>query len=254
MKRILCLLLGLALFGPAHPQTVDVAIGKMAILSLIGDEMTVDTYRPRVGTGIDSNHQESIAVPGPVFDHAALFAAADSLARLIPAASVSALAVPVAGSASDPNWLLADGPIPPSSALVSSLRQSGFSHLLLISKHLGLARLKLKDIAVGSGHLRGIGFYIDHDLRTKRSDTNEAAHGFIAAYVYIRLTLVDLSTLEVRGEQTISASSTWSAARNENGFDPWGAMTPEQKVASLKRLIEKNVSASVPLLVRVKAP
>ena len=254
MKRTLLLLLGLVLFGSANAQAVDASITKVAILSLIGDVMTVDTYRPRVGTGIDSNHQETIAVQSPVFDHAAIFAAVDALAPLLPPSSVSALAVPAAGSGSDPNRLLAEGPIPPSSALVASLRQSGFSHLLLISKNRGLAHLQLKGVAVGSGHLRGIGFYIDHDLRVKRSDTGESAHGFIAPYVYIRLTLVDLATLETRAEQAISASDTRSAARNENGFDPWGAMTPEQKVTALKFLIEKHVSAAVPLLVRAKAP
>jgi hypothetical protein len=254
MKRILLLLLGLALFGAANAQAVDASIKKVAILSLIGDVMTVDTYRPRINTGIDSNRQESIPVGSPVFDHAAIFAASDALAALMPASSVSALPVPVAGSGSDPNRLLADGPIPPANALVASLRQSGFSHLLLLSKYRGLAHLQLKDIAVGSGHLRGIGFYIDHNMGTKNSDTGETGQGFIAPYVYIRLTLVDLATLDVRGEQTISASETWSASRNEKGFDPWGAITPEQKVASLKRLIEVNVSAAVPKLFRVKAP
>ena len=254
MKHTLLLLLALTLFGSANAQAVDASIRKVAIVSLIGDVMTVDTYRPRVGTGIDSNQQEQVPVQSPVFDHAAIFAAVDALAPLLPASSVSALAVPVAGSGADPNRLLADGPIPPSSALVASLRQSGFSHLLLISKHRGLARLQLKDVAVGSGHLRGIGFYIDHNLRVKNEDTAEIARGFIAPYVYIRLTLLDLATLDTRAEQTIGASETWSAAGNEKGFDPWGAITPDQKVASLKRLIEANVAAAAPLLVRAKAP
>ena len=254
MKRILCLLLGVVLSGAAGAQAVDPSIRKVAVLSLIGDEMTVDTYRPRVGTGVDSNRRETIPVPSPVFDHAAIFAAVDALTPLLPASGVSALAVPAAGSASDPNRLLADGAIAPSSAPVGSLRESGFSHLLPISKHRGLARLQLKDLAVGSGHLRGIGFYIDRDLRTKRLDTDEAAYGFIAPYAYIRLTLVDLSTLELRSEQTIAASYTQSAARNERGFDPWGAMSPEQKVAWLKQSIESHVAAAAPLLVRIKAP
>jgi hypothetical protein len=254
MKRLLGLLLACALSGLAGAQAIDPSIQKLAVLSLIGDEMTVDTYRPRVGTGVDNNRREAIPVPSPVFDHAAIFAAVDALTPLLPASAVSALAVPAAGSLSDPNRLLAEGAIPPESAIVASLRQGGFSHLLLISKYRGLARLQLKDVAVGSGHLRGIGFYIDRDLRTKRSDTEESAHGFIAPYVYIRLTLVDLSTLAVRGERTIAASYTESAARNERGFDPWGALTPEQKVGSLKQLIERNVSAAAPLLVRVQTP
>ena len=51
MKRTLLLLLGLALFGSASAQTVDASIRTVAILSLIGDTMTIDTYRPRVGSG-----------------------------------------------------------------------------------------------------------------------------------------------------------------------------------------------------------
>jgi hypothetical protein len=246
------LFVGLLLACSANAQGVDEAIQKVAIVSLIGDVMTVDTYRPRIGTGIDSNHQDVIPIQTPVFDHTALLAAGDALTKLNPAARVVSLAVPAPGSESDPARLMVDGKVAAASAFIASLQEQGFTHLLTIAKHRAPARFHFVGTTVGSGNLQGIGFYIDNDYRTSRGDTGETGKGFMAPYVYIKLTLVDLGSLQLRGEETITASVARSAARNKDGFSPWGAMTPEQKVGMLKSLIKRHVSEGVPLLFRPK--
>lgn len=236
----------------ASTQSVAAPIDKVAIISLIGDVITIDTYRRRVGTGIDTNHQDILPVKSPVFDHTALLAAEEAVAKLIPGASISALVVPSPGSDADPNRILLDGKVSPSSALLAALHQNGFTHLLAITKYRALARLELAGGTVGSGRLQGIGFYIDNDFGTSRSDTGEPAKGFIAPYVYIRLDLIDLASLELLREETITTSSVRSAARNKTGSDPWGAMTPEEKISMLREFIKEHISAAVPLLFRSK--
>lgn len=250
IHRALALFLGLVLASSANAQQTDDSLKKVAIVSLIGDEMTVDTYRPRVGTLIDSNHQVVIPIQTPVFDHTALLAASDALTKLNPSAAIVLLAVPAPGSDSDLARLVVDGKVVPSNAFVASLKEQGFTHLLTITKLRAPARLQLSGNTVGSGKLQGIGFYIDNDYRTARSDTRETGKGFMAPYVYIKLTLVDLGSLQSRGEELITASVTRSAARNEGGLSPWGAMTSEQKVDMLKSLIKERISDAMPLLLR----
>jgi hypothetical protein len=250
MKHLLALLLGMSMAWSANAQNQESSFKKVAIISLIGDVMTIDTYRRRVGTSVDTNYQEIVALPEPIFDHAALGASEDALAKLIPATAIASLVVPTPGSDSDPSRLLLEGKVSPSNALISTLRQSGFTHLLAIGKHRAPARLQLAEGAVGSGYLKGIGFYIDNDFATKRSDTGETARGFIAPYVYIKLVLVDLDSLELRGEEVITASAVRAAARNKTGFNAWDAISPEEKVSMLRALLGQRISVAVPLLFR----
>lgn len=252
MKHVLALLLGVLVCAAASAEPAAASLKKVAVISLIGDEMTIDTYRRRVGTGVDVNHQEVIALPTPVFDHAALFAAEDALVRLLPAASIAPLAVPAAGSDSDPARVVEDGKVSPTNPLIATLRQGGFTHLLTIAKHRAPARLQLAGSTVGSGYLKGLGFYIDNHLPTLIRDTNERGQGFVAPYVYVRLALIDLASLDLRGEQTITASTTRSAASNKTGFDAWGAMTADEKLSVLKWLIEERIAGAVPELLRAK--
>lgn len=118
----------------------------------------------------------------------------------------------------------------------------------MITKQRAQARLKFASSSVGSGYLEGIGFYIDNSLNTIRVDTQEKSRGMIAPYVYIKLALVDLASLQQIREQVINDSTTRSAAGHAEALDAWGAVTPEEKVSLLQELIRENVSAAIPLL------
>jgi hypothetical protein len=248
MKQLLATLLILLLIGPTHAQSADTPYKKVAVTSLIGDVITVDIYRKRVGTMIDSNQQEKLPVPTPVFDELALKTASDAVTKALPSASMATLSVAAAGSDLDPAQFLVDGRIAASHRLVVALRDAGFTHLLVITKQRALARLKFVSSSVGSGYLQGIGFYIDSSLNSIRVDTQEKAKGIIAPYVYIKLALVDLNSLQQTREQVIMDSTIRSAAGHKEAFDAWGALTAEEKVSLLQELIRENVSVATPLL------
>jgi hypothetical protein len=139
-----------------------------------------------------------------------------------------------------------DGKLQQSSGLFSALKREGFTHLLLLSKHRAPARLQLSNSSVGSGYLSGLGYYIDGALRTQRADTGESARGFIAPYAYLKLTLIDVDLMHLVRAEEIIQSTVRSAARNENGLDPWGAMSTEQKFSVLQDLIVQGVTEAVP--------
>lgn len=248
MKLFFTAFVSLLFACAASAQSAESPYKKVAITSLIGDVITVDVYRKRVGTMIDSNQQEKLPVSTPVFDEAAMKAASDAVNKALPSTSVATLAVAEAGSDLDPAQFLIDGRIAASHRLVVALRDGGFTHLLVIAKHRAPARLKLVDASVGSGHLQGLGFYVDNVYKTRRSDTLETGTGFVAPYVYIKLSLVDLTSMQQTREQVITEGIVRSAARNKEGFDAWGALTPEEKVSWLQRIIRTNVSEATPLL------
>jgi hypothetical protein len=249
MKQLLWALLSLLLIGVAQAQgSAETPYKKVAVTSLIGDVITVDTYRMRVGTMVDTNHQTKMPVQSPVFDEVAMKAASDAMNKTLPSTSLATLAPPAADSDLDPARFLIDGRIASSHRMVVALRDAGFTHLLVITKQRAPARLKVSGTAVGSGYLQGIGFYLDDSFKVQRVDTLERAVGLIAPYVYIKLALVDLNSLQQVREQVITENTTSSAAGHKEAFGAWEALTSEQKVSLLEKLIRDNVTAATPRL------
>ena len=246
MRRLFVLGLCLAAVCAAPVRAQPAAVPtKVAMVSLIGDVMTIDTYRRRIGTSIETNRQEFIPLATPDFDDAALISAQQTLAALLPTATIDALAQPAPGTDGDPERLLADGRPDPGNTLVAALRRHGYTHLLVIAKHRAPARIQLSGLAVGSGQVKGIGFYIDNELPTRNLQTNATGKGFVAPYLSIRLALVDLGSLELRAERSIMASTPRSAGDNPDGSHPWGAMSAGEKVDALMRLIREHVPGAL---------
>jgi hypothetical protein len=126
--------------------------------------------------------------------------------------------------------------------------------LVLITKHRADARLKVWHGFIGSGKIEGLGFYLDTVHRIRDGETNQRAIGFLAPFVYVDVTLVDTASHTVVRQTTITASETITAASNQTDASVWGALTTEQKMAALSRLLSKNLAAVVPQLVQPTAP
>lgn len=248
MKPLFATLVSLLFVAAAHGQSVDTPYKNIAITSLIGDVISVDVYRKRVGTMVDTNLQEKLPVPSPVFDELAMKTASEALTKALPSASLATLSVAQAGSDLDPAQFLIDGRIASSHRLAVALRDAGFTHLLVIAKHRAPARLKFASSSFGSGYLRGIGFYVDNSILTRRLDTQEVSRGVLAPYAYFKLVLVDLKSLQQVREQLITDSATESAAGHKEALAAWESLTAEEKVSLLQHLIRSNVEAATPLL------
>jgi hypothetical protein len=258
MKLLLTALLSMTLACAAHSQSPQAAAPtpaagtKVAMTSLIGDALNITSRRERTGTNM-GNTTTAMKMPGPLLDLAVLKAAQEALEKALPSATIAALKVPAAGSSTDPAQVYADGKVVAGNVLVDALRQQGFTHLLTVTKQRSTNNVRTSDgVLFGSGLLEGIGFYIDPTATVQRHGTSEIVQGIIAPYLYVEMRLVDLSALEVRAVQTIAASSTIAAANNPSGTDAWGALTAEEKMTALQRLIRRNVSEAAPLLFQSK--
>ncbi len=236
----------------ASAQQAAPPVKKVAILSLIGDQLSVDNYRERVGSSLDVNDRTVMPVNDPVFDHAALLAAAEAASKLVPGASFLPLSVPKAGSALDPNLLLQGKSKLIASPVVDALHQQGFDHLLTVTKNSARANMKFSNKDTGSGYLQGLGFYIDNFFYTRNGNTGSFARGYIAPYAYLKLTLIRLGDGAIVGEEILTVTKIRSATGNKEGLGAWDAIDPAEKAEMLKSLINTGISAAVPQLLQGK--
>lgn len=231
-------------FASIHAGS-DAEHRKYAAISLIGDSLTVVTYQPSTGSHLDRNIQATIALPDAGFDRAALLAADEAIRKTDPSGSVVLLELPSLRLSTDPRRLLEGQQFVPSEELTAALKREGATHLLLVTKYRAAAKLQMSHEKVGSGMLEGLGYYVDRQLRVKRPDTGEVGIGFIAPYAYFKASLIDLALSKVLKQHVVVATTTISSAHNREGVDPWGALSPAQKITILVGLVRRELSIAV---------
>ncbi|KNZ30669.1 MAG: hypothetical protein AD742_21685 [Methylibium sp. NZG] len=226
---------------------------KYAVLSLIGDSLTLVTHRPSVGTRVDPNIRDTVALSDPVFDDTVLLAAEQALLRAAPAAGAPALlstSGPTAYAESQ-RWINEQKFTAPA-WLDAALKADRATHLLLVTKHRAEVRIQFVGKMMGVGSLEGLGYFIDRQTVTLRSDTGAQGIGYLAPYAYFRMALIDLGTSTLLGQQLVTATRGISGADSKDGLGPWDVMTDADKVSYLKQLLGREVEKVVPAL--IKAP
>ena len=216
-----------------------------AVLSRIGDSLNIVRHEPEVGSHLDRNERASFPVSDASLDRQTLLVVDKALKHADAQAQVSLLeqTPPTGGEVYAP--LLDGDQFVPDEATLASLRKTGATHLILISKYRGEALLKARHTEMGSGTLEGLGFYLDYRKKMRRADTGEVGRGFIAPYAYYRVSLIDLATLKVLKHHEVRAGKTVSVAHNEGGFDPWEALSGEQKLNMLLHFIRAETPPAV---------
>ena len=75
----------------------------------------------------------------------------------------------------------------------------------------------------------------------------------MASFTHFRATLVDVATLKVVESSASTGNLITSVASLESGSShPWATLTPAQKMAQLRDLIEREVGRMVPDLIGIK--
>ena len=138
----------------------------------------------------------------------------------------------------------------PGKTLDQALKQQPVTHLLLVTKYRAEANIQTERGEEGSGELEGIGFYIDRRKRMIHTDTGEAAKGFLGPYAYFKVSLIDLATSTVLGQQMVTLGDAYAAFGDEDNTDPWNALSADQKSKAINNLIKRGISNAVPALVK----
>jgi hypothetical protein len=220
-----------------------------AVISLVGDQVDAVTYKPQVGTLLDANTHEALGTGPDILDTVALRAANKALRAALPVSDVALLAATEPKLfADEARYFVGDHvQLPPD--LDAAIQAAQATRLVLITKHRGDARLRVSNGLIGSGKIEGLGFYLDTDHHIRDSANLEVV-GFLAPFVYVDVTLVDTGSHTVVRKTAITASETVTAEGQTEGAAVWDALTGEQKVASLSRLLSDSLAEAIPQLVK----
>lgn len=224
-----------------------------AVVSLIGDKLSVVTHEASTGTTIERNRTQTLPVGGGVFDAEAMTQAEVALKRLDAGARVTLYDLSSPAMFEQQERFFDGGRLKFSPAVVEAMRKDGATHLVLITKQLSTGRLQAgpRD-SVGSGNLQGMGFYIDRSVPMINPDSGETGRGFFAPYVFARLSLIDLGSLEVVKESRIKANQSEASIGTVQSPDAWDALTPKGKIDALKALIDEHVPKAVEALIATR--
>ena len=246
MRMPFAALLLLAVAGAqADPAAVP---QKYAAISLIGDTLTVVTNARQTGSLIDSNAHDSFNVPPPVIDQPALIAIDDALQSVNPDLSAFLLGTSSAELREQQSQLVSNGRLKPSD-MDAALAKTGATRLILVAKRRDATALQIEQEQIGNGSLYGLGFYLDRRRRLRRTDTEEAAVGYMAPYAYFNVFLIDVASGRVLGERSVTVGRVLSNARNKLSSDPWDILDPTHKIETINEMVREQILKAVPELI-----
>lgn len=219
---------------------------KYGVMSLLGETIVIAGSRPTTGSRLDQNDQYAMTIPDAGFDVTAMRTAEETIKKIWPQSTVALYAIQAPKWVERPMDLFTDGKLQMSPKLVEAMKADGAGHLLLVTRYRGEAQVRTKDWTLGSGRLEGLGYYLDREAKLEFE--GKARYGFIAPYVYVRLSLVDLASGAVLRHRLITASRSMADVKRLDSPDPWDSISAADKLRVLNEVIEKEVSQALPAL------
>jgi hypothetical protein len=219
-----------------------------AVVSLIGDQFSVVSRRPDVGTRVDPNERVAFPIPDAVFDRIAANAVEKGLNDVRPATPVLQALIRDSRLFALQDKLLGESEESHDMriALRDLLVKAGATHLILVTKRRGEARFTTVNGTIGGGgSISGLGFYLDNETRMGNVDSKREGVGFLAPFSYLMVTLLDLPTMQVIRSKPSLESLMWLPVEKEGADRAWDALTAKEKVDALELLIRRAVGNSV---------
>ena len=241
----------IALFTPVAAHAADAAVPNIAVMSLIGDNITTEAFARTTGSKVEGNRKVLMPIENPVFDQEAIQAANSALKLQRPGVQTVLMITPDKGLYQAQNAMFesADANKDNRDYLKSLLKNRGVTQLVLITKHRADAEFKVDNGHVGSGKIEGLGFYMDNEARLRSSRTLASGTGFVAAYVYAKVRLVDAETLTVLKEVNVRESDL-NPNFNVTSVQllAWNAITSQQKITRLSEVLADSMKEAIPKL------
>jgi hypothetical protein len=222
---------------------------RYAVISLIGDEMLIVGATDATGQRIDRNQRTYVPLDDPVIDKTVLLAARDALERATGSEPVLlfgrerrlyAMQQRLMSEGKGMEGLL--GYIRP------LVQDTGAQYLVLFTKARREAKMQVYEQALGNGMAEGVGFYVDPSTEVLIRDKQLNATGFVSAYAFFDVALVDLSKGAIVGEQRVAANRS-TAAPNTTATEVWSGISGAEKMEMLQGILREEVARTVPLLV-----
>lgn len=224
-----------------------------AVLSLIGDKLDVVVPAKNPDNTPAQNVHEYLPIDSPIFDDAAVAAAAGSVKKAVPPAELARLNANAVLYEKQRTLFEEKGDaISMPDAIRQALREQGATHLVLITKHNDDVLKGFINAETSEGKLEGLGFYFDRSQPVYGADRNIVAYGSIAPFAWLRVAVIDVRTSRVLARQKITTSTPITTASGvAEGTTPWNALSGEQKMRAIDRLVRREIGRAVSELMRV---
>ena len=109
--------------------------------------------------------------------------------------------------------------------------------------------MQVYETAYGNGTVEGVGFYVDPITEILIREKQQNATGFVAAYAFFDVALVDLASGAIVGEQRVSANRA-TAAPNSVATEVWSGISGAEKMRMLQGILREEVARTVPVLLK----
>jgi hypothetical protein len=243
------LALGLASFAAGSTTLTPDAPVRYALLSAVGDQLTVVYAKVQTGSRLDNNEHQIAPLPDSVLDRLVLRRLDAVVRQIEPSAEVAALAAGSAGLFAVQSDALS-GRRPDDAAVrafAAALPAGGADRLLLVLKHRSEARIPAGDGTIGLGRLEGMGFYVDRVTALRSQKSGLGTGGFLAPFAYVRLVIADAEG-RVLAQQPLEAAQTFLMGDAPDALQPWEIMDATAKVEALDQLLKREIEKALPRL------
>ena len=231
----------------------QVTIESLGVSSFLGDSVQAVWPEDKPGASrLEARGNESLEFKGIGFDLIALRSSREVVQRVLPSAKVSLFQSPTALSLAEQR-MLADGAtrseLP--ACMVKTLEENKLTHLLLVTRHRGIIDVRTGEgTGIGRGMVEGIGFYIDTLYRMQNSTTGAVSTGLLAPYMQIRLTLMDAMSGAIVNTYDVRQAFAYAPRDTKPAADPWNFMPSEEKVRTLRTMLEVGMTRGVQALLK----
>jgi hypothetical protein len=97
----------------------------------------------------------------------------------------------------------------------------------------------------GTGMVEGVGFYVDPSTEVLIREKRQNATGFVSAYAFFDVALVDLAKGEVVGEKRVTANQA-TAAPNSVATEVWSGSAAPRRCACCRAYCARRWRARCP--------
>lgn len=216
-----------------------------AAISLIADGLRNVGYEASTGSLLASNPVEVVPVGFDVLELPALRAVTGAVMAADKAAKVMPLKITDPAVYSRQGALVSGDRASLPDDMLAPLKQSGVTHLVLVTRHRAEARMDTGTFKLGTGSVEGVGFYLDRVTPIQAIGQSEVTTGYLAPYVYLRVALIDLQTLKVVNSQVSAVGKAITAAGKRVGADPWTILGDAEKIETLKGMIQSQLTSAI---------
>lgn len=218
-----------ALCAVAHAAA---PIHRYVAVSLVSDELTYVGATDATGSLHPRGAVQAVPMKGAPFDRTVLEVLAGDVPKIQPKATLSFLAMSAPEAfAHQEDWFDGDKLTLPA-ALRGAVEKEGATELLLVTKIRGEAAVTDGTTKWGVGKLTGLGFYIDRNTDMNDPEVGHV-NGFIAPYVYVKLSVVDLATWNVTAHRIVQSAT------------PYTSLKPQQMMDALQQSLVQGLDDAV---------